>query len=246
MPPKKPLTDEQRARKREMSLRWYHEHKAGFSEEKKAKIREHTRQGMAKWKAKPENAEKLRGWSRERQRTSYAQDPAAILARNKASYLRHHEKRKAEKRAIHAANKVAANAARRAHHAAHREEVNAKTMINTQKARLVTPWKELLHAARWRAKKKGLEYALTHEWAAERWTGFCEVSGLPFRLGLREAGPKFFSPSIDRIAPAKGYVPDNCRFVLWAINSFKHDATDEDMMMVARALAEKYPMISKG
>lgn len=48
--------------------------------------------------------------------------------------------------------------------------------------------------------------------------------------------PRFFSPSIDRIVPALGYTPENCRFILWAVNAFKHDGTDDDMYRVAEAL----------
>lgn len=107
-------------------------------------------------------------------------------------------------------------------------------------ARVDTPWRGLLHAAQSRAKKRSLPYFLTEMWAAKRWTGLCEVTGLEFRLGQRGFGPKFWSPSIDKIDASKGYVPENCRFVLWGVNSFKHDATDEDMVLVARAIVAAF------
>ncbi len=49
-----------------------------------------------------------------------------------------------------------------------------------------------------------------------------------------------FSPSIDRIDSSKGYTPDNCQFVLWAINVFKGDGTLEEMYEIATALINKH------
>lgn len=107
------------------------------------------------------------------------------------------------------------------------------------------PWTALLHSATYRAKKRGLEFSLTDTWAREQWTGFCAVSGLPFIVRVGGApGPKFFSPSIDQIAPKGGYTPANCRFVIWAVNALKHDGTDADMMLVVRSIYEKNLMKS--
>jgi len=115
---------------------------------------------------------------------------------------------------------------------------NTRRGDQEQVARLASPWKGLIHAARSRAEKKNLPFSLTDEWGEERWTGRCEVTGLPFSLGKRQSGPKFFSPSIDRIVAPTGYLPENCRFVLWAVNSFKHDASDDDMLFVACAIID--------
>jgi hypothetical protein len=118
--------------------------------------------------------------------------------------------------------------------------------IRDQQTRLDIPWKPLLRRAEARAEIKKVAFALTPEWARARWTGNCEVTGLEFRIGQRGSGPKVWGPSIDRIKPELGYVPDNCRFVLWAINAFKNTGTDEDMILIARAICDKNPIKSIG
>lgn len=105
------------------------------------------------------------------------------------------------------------------------------------------PWVKLVKGAIRRAKKRGLPFDLTEEWGKERWTGFCEVTKIPF--APRKGAPSsIFSPSVDRIVPTKGYTKDNCRFVLLGVNGLKHDGTDEAMYFVAEALMANKP--SKG
>lgn len=106
-----------------------------------------------------------------------------------------------------------------------------------QKTKLSSPWWKFVNSARERAKKKKVPFELTNAWAKERWTGRCEITGIEFKSSATQ-GPKFFSASIDRIIPEKGYTEENCRFVLWAVNALKHDGTDEDMIRVALAIVE--------
>jgi len=84
---------------------------------------------------------------------------------------------------------------------------------------------------------KGLPFDLTLEWAREKYTGRCELTELEFKPQIGVQCP--FSPSIDRIVPELGYVQSNCRFVLSALNSLKQNGTDEDLLLIARALVEK-------
>lgn len=116
---------------------------------------------------------------------------------------------------------------------------------NSYKERLSFPWKKLLQSSIGRAKKKNVPHTLTYEWGEKRWTGYCELTKIPFLLGQKGSGGKFYSPSIDRIVPELGYIPENCRFVLWAVNALKNVGTDEDMLLVAKALTLNYPYISK-
>jgi len=92
----------------------------------------------------------------------------------------------------------------------------------------------LIQGAKDRSKKQGIEFDLTLEWILERWTGFCELTGLPFKLEVNKRDR--YSPSIDRIDPTKGYTQENCRLVLWAINTFKGDGDDKTMFDIATAL----------
>lgn len=96
------------------------------------------------------------------------------------------------------------------------------------------PWVTALSNARGRAKKSGIPYSLTLEWAESMWTGKCVATGAEFRIGVGKRGS--YSPSVDRIDSSLGYSPENCRFVLWAINRFKSDATDAEMLDIARLL----------
>lgn len=100
------------------------------------------------------------------------------------------------------------------------------------------PWRSLLRGAKSRAAKNGLLFDLDIEWAKNRWTGFCEMTGLSFSSPERRVGykRKNFSPSIDRISCEKGYTKENCRFVLWCINAFKATGTDSEIYRVAAAM----------
>jgi len=100
------------------------------------------------------------------------------------------------------------------------------------------PWIALLTGARHRAKTFKRTFNLTRNWCAAKWTGRCEVTDIEFILNASVRHP--FSPSLDRIDNSKGYEPDNCRFVLWAVNQFKHVSTDADMLKIAKAIVEHH------
>lgn len=103
------------------------------------------------------------------------------------------------------------------------------------------PWKYILKSRMYDARKRGIEFSLTDEWAAARWTGHCELTGIPFDKPGNGLGPKPFSPSVDRIDQSKGYLPTNARFVLWAVNAMRGVGSDEAMYEIAAALLRKRP-----
>ncbi len=115
-----------------------------------------------------------------------------------------------------------------------RENLRDRAQIFHYQTRAKTPWKHILRSRFRDALKRGIPFELTPEWAAKRWTGCCELSGVPFDLTRTVVG--FYSPSIDRIEPAKGYLPNNCRFVLFSVNGFKSVGNDADVIKVARAI----------
>ena len=101
---------------------------------------------------------------------------------------------------------------------------------------LARPWNYALLSRRMEAKTRKWEYDLTHEWAAARWTGKCEITGVPFRLNPAGRGPYPFSCTIDCIDPSRGYTQDNSRFILWGCNALKGSGTDTDMLEIAQAI----------
>lgn len=113
-------------------------------------------------------------------------------------------------------------------------EIRKKQALSTKHARQRDVLPFLVRAARYRAKKRGLPFELTVEWARGIWTGRCAVTGIAFRIG--DGCQTSFSPSIDKIVPELGYTPSNSRFVLAGINSLKGNGTDEDVRYVAAAI----------
>lgn len=103
--------------------------------------------------------------------------------------------------------------------------------------KLNQPASYLLRKAKDRANKKGLECTLTKEWIETRLPAGCEVTGLPFVYAMGSAkrhNP--WSPSIDRKNSNEGYTPDNCRLVVWMYNVAKSTWTDEEVLIMAKAL----------
>ena len=99
--------------------------------------------------------------------------------------------------------------------------------------------KYLIRSARARSVQRGRDFDLTIEWGRARWTGKCELTGIEFDWSLGRGS--LWSPSIDRVIPALGYVQTNCRFVLQAVNQFKGAGSDEEMMRIAAALIAGRP-----
>lgn len=113
---------------------------------------------------------------------------------------------------------------------------------STAYAKARCPWLPLLTGARHRAAKQNLAFDLTREWCDENWTGSCSLTKIKFELNAEGRNP--YSPSLDKIDPAKGYTQTNCRFVLWGINAFKYTGTDAQMYRAAKALIENWPAMS--
>lgn len=93
----------------------------------------------------------------------------------------------------------------------------------------------LLSSAKSRAAKKGYAMDLTVEWIEERLQrGVCELSGLPFNM---EATGSFTSrsPTIDRRDASQGYTQDNCRLVLWALNTALGNWGEDELRSIVQA-----------
>lgn len=184
------------------------------------------------WSERPD-----REFHNARQQARYQADPEAAAARMRKWRAEHPELQKAIERRhrIKCAEKIKEQSAQWREQ--NRQNLRDRAISLYYETREKTPWKHILRSRYRDALKRGLPFTLTPEWAAERWTGRCEITDIPFNL--TNFSPGFYSPSIDRIDPKLGYVPDNCRFILLAVNSFKNTATDQDMYEVAKLLISR-------
>jgi hypothetical protein len=103
------------------------------------------------------------------------------------------------------------------------------------------PEKRFLASTKQSARQRGLSFDLTEDWFKQRLDrGLCEVTGLPVKIKLykvQDQGNRgFYSPSVDRIDNAIGYVASNCRLVCWGYNLAKNKFTDRDINALAVAL----------
>ena len=93
----------------------------------------------------------------------------------------------------------------------------------------------ILGTLRWRAKRKGLPFALTHDDLKAVWPkdDRCPVLGIPMQRQFGRQGGHPNSPSIDRINPAAGYVPGNIAVMSYLANRIKTDGTSDQVAAVA-------------
>lgn len=239
------VLDARRLKKLARSKAYYEQHKAQINQ-----------RGTERNRNRRTTDEEFRERSREYTRKHRAKDPATVNAKARAAAkarratpegaeanrrqcqkyrAEHRDELLPKQRAKHYANREENNATRKQHYYEHREENRPVRARKLHQTRQSAPWKFALNSARRRAKKKGVPFDLTAPFLEGIWTGRCAVSGLGFRVG-KGSGPSSRSPSLDRIDPKLGYVPGNVRFVLWAVNALKAEATDADMYEVAEAI----------
>lgn len=117
-------------------------------------------------------------------------------------------------------------------------EANRKSYLRTKekraqkaaayrlKVRTEEPWQYCLRSAEIRHKKYSEVFDLTADWAKERYTGYCEVSGIPFSLDNR-----MLYCSIDRIDSSIGYTKENSRFILFCLNVMRMNSKDDETLL---------------
>lgn len=102
-------------------------------------------------------------------------------------------------------------------------------------------------AAKSRAARKGIEFAITREDIRQIWTDTCPVFGYelaPHRTGTREHSRSSFS--LDRIDPQKGYVPGNIQILSQRANSMKSDASPDELLQFAAWIQATYGALRGG
>jgi len=95
----------------------------------------------------------------------------------------------------------------------------------------------LLYHARRRAQRREIPFALTVEDITV--PDLCPVLATPLycAAGQPAQGPN--SPSLDRIDPARGYVPGNVRVISAKANAIKSNATPAELLRVACFVQEE-------
>lgn len=85
--------------------------------------------------------------------------------------------------------------------------------------------KQLVHAAKARARTKGRDFSITLEDVLEIYPedNCCPVFG--FEMSFGDSNDREHSPSIDRIDSELGYTPDNIQILSWKANRMKADFT---------------------
>lgn len=94
----------------------------------------------------------------------------------------------------------------------------------------------LVSTARARAKERGVPFSITTADLA-RVTN-CPILGIPMDFAKKGRGAADNSPSIDRIDPAKGYVPGNVWIISSKANRMKSDATLQELELLVTKLRE--------
>ncbi len=92
-----------------------------------------------------------------------------------------------------------------------------------------------VHGAKKRCRKTDMPFDLDRDWTDQNYTGYCALTGISFK---NDGNRSPYSVSLDRIDNQKGYLKNNCRFVLFGINTFKGSGTDNDMYLIANQLLE--------
>ena len=113
---------------------------------------------------------------------------------------------------------------------AYRREVDNETIkADRRKHYRNHPESRMLMAARQRAKNQGLEFNLTIDDIVI--PDKCPLSEVPFVAG--EKGNYEYTPSLDRIDPAKGYIKGNVWVITKRANTMKNNATREELLKFA-------------
>jgi hypothetical protein len=108
-------------------------------------------------------------------------------------------------------------------------------VTNAKHGASYTPEYALYQSAKKRAKRKGTEFSIELEDIVIPET--CPCLGINLSTAVDQAQDN--SPSLDRIDPLKGYTRDNIWVISYKANRIKNNATKDELLAVAKAVAEK-------
>jgi len=124
-----------------------------------------------------------------------------------------------------------------------REAERKKSIPKEERSKSHKEWRRknrgsaLLTLARFRAKKKGLEFCLTAaDISGALDAGVCELTRIPFNF---DDGKTWDSPSLDRIDSRLGYTPKNVRVVLYCLNVMANVWGENKIIEIADAIMDR-------
>lgn len=88
-----------------------------------------------------------------------------------------------------------------------------------------------------RAKNASIEFALTHYDLTL--PEVCPILGLRLVYARGRGRANWDAPSVDRINPSKGYIPDNCRVISLRANALRSNCTDPSVFLALALDAER-------
>lgn len=89
----------------------------------------------------------------------------------------------------------------------------------------------MISAAKDRAKRQHVPFAITEDDIFI--PQFCPILDILLHRGLGKGGPTDNSPTLDKVVPELGYVPDNVVVISWRANRLKSDGTAEEHERIA-------------
>jgi hypothetical protein len=117
-------------------------------------------------------------------------------------------------------------------------ELNSLKGAASAEWRLNQTERYLVNAARCRAKKRGLEFTITHRDIEIPST--CPLLGIPIELGVGTGHSNRASPSLDRIDNSLGYTKDNVWVISRLANTMKNSASIEELLAFSKNVLQYF------
>lgn len=115
---------------------------------------------------------------------------------------------------------------------ANKKEILAKRKRSKRKNKEAVLWR----SARERSIKHGLSFTIKVEDIVIPAT--CPILKIPLFVQGGKVGPN--SPSLDRIIPDSGYIPENIQVISYLANTMKSNATPEQLLNFAKWVLNEY------
>jgi hypothetical protein len=103
--------------------------------------------------------------------------------------------------------------------------------------RRANPKLRMLCSARHRAKTEKVPFNLTVDDFSIPTK--CPILDIPLKFNIGVGGHRDNSPTLDKIIPKRGYVPDNVAVISFRANRIKNNATSEEIFKIAAWLRSK-------